>query len=75
MILLYNSRLHLFPGKLRSRWTGPFHVIKVYDHGAIELVDPKSGEIFKVNGQRLKPYQDLIPLSEELVQFNEPIYD
>jgi len=25
-VLLYNSRLHLFPGKLRSRWTDPFIV-------------------------------------------------
>ena len=24
--LLYNFRLHLFPGKLRSRWTGPYIV-------------------------------------------------
>ncbi len=29
-VLLYNSRLHLFPGKLRSRWTGPFVVKNVY---------------------------------------------
>jgi predicted RNA-binding protein with PUA-like domain len=25
-VLLYNSHLHLFSGKLRSRWTGPFIV-------------------------------------------------
>jgi hypothetical protein len=25
-VLLYNSRLHLFPGKLKSRWTGPYLV-------------------------------------------------
>ena len=25
-VLLYNSRLKLFPGKLKSRWTGPFEV-------------------------------------------------
>jgi hypothetical protein len=29
-VLLYNSRLHLFLGKLRSRWTGPFVVKNVY---------------------------------------------
>ena len=23
-VLLFNSRLKLFPGKLKSRWTGPF---------------------------------------------------
>ena len=25
-VLLFNSRLHLFPGKSRSRWSGPFIV-------------------------------------------------
>ena len=29
-ILLYDSKLHLFPSKLKSRWTGPFTIQKVY---------------------------------------------
>ena len=29
-VLLYNSCLHLFPGKLRSRWFGPFIVHTIY---------------------------------------------
>ena len=29
-VLLYNSRLHLFPRKLRSRWIGPFIVKNVF---------------------------------------------
>jgi hypothetical protein len=49
-VLLYNSRLHLFPGKLKSRWTGPFLVRTVFTHGAIEIEDPKNGDTFKVNG-------------------------
>jgi hypothetical protein len=36
-VLLYNSRLHLFPGKLRSRWSGPFIVKHVYPYGALIL--------------------------------------
>ena len=36
-VLLYNSRLHLFSGKLRSRWTGPFLVKKVFPYGAMKL--------------------------------------
>ena len=55
LVLLFNSRLKLFPGKLRSKWSGPFKVIKVYPHGAVDLANAK-GEIFKVNGHRLKPY-------------------
>ena len=29
-VLLYSSRLHIFPGKLCTRWTGPFIVCGVY---------------------------------------------
>ena len=32
-LLLYDSRLHLFPGKLRSRWTGPYIVSHVFPYG------------------------------------------
>jgi hypothetical protein len=56
LVLLFNSRLRLFPGKLKSRWSGPFKVVKVYPYGAIEVNDPDSDITFKVNGQRLKPY-------------------
>ena len=55
-VLLFNSRLKLFPGKLKSRWSGPFQVIAVFPHGAVELSEPQSGRRFKVNGQRLKHY-------------------
>ena len=54
-VLLYNSRLKLFPGKLKSRWSGPFKVVKFYLYGAVEISNDK-GEVFKVNGHRLKPY-------------------
>ncbi|CAN1140869.1 hypothetical protein LINPERPRIM_LOCUS25107, partial [Linum perenne] len=36
-VLLYNSRLKLFPGKLRSRWSGPFTVTQVFPYGTIEV--------------------------------------
>ena len=55
LVLLYNSRLRLFPGKLKSRWSGPFTIIKVYPYGAVDIANEK-GKIFKVNGHRLKPY-------------------
>ena len=56
LVLLFNSRLKLFPGKLKSRWEGPYRVKQVFSHGAIEIEDLKGGNQFKVNGQRLKPY-------------------
>ncbi|GJY56829.1 reverse transcriptase domain-containing protein [Tanacetum coccineum] len=38
-IFLFNSRLRLFPRKLKSRWYGPFSVNKDMKNGAIELYD------------------------------------
>ncbi|XP_028804096.1 uncharacterized protein LOC114759161 [Neltuma alba] len=32
-VLLYNSKLRLFPGKLKSRWSGPFTVVRIHSHG------------------------------------------
>ena len=55
LVLFYNSRLKLFSGKLKSQWLGPFTVIKVYPHGAVDITNEK-GEVFKVNGHCLKPY-------------------
>ena len=54
-VLLYNSRLKLFPGKLKSRWSGPYIVVTSTPFGAVTLKD-ESGSEFKVNGQRLKHY-------------------
>ena len=56
LVLLFNSRLKLFPGKLKSRWSGPFVVQTVFPHGAVEIKNPNNEDVFKVNGQRLKPY-------------------
>jgi len=36
-VLLYDSKLHLFLGKLRSRWTGPYVVSRVFPYGAVEI--------------------------------------
>lgn len=33
--LLFNSRLKLFPWKLKSRWSGPFSIKEVLSDGAI----------------------------------------
>lgn len=44
-VLLYHSRLKLFPGKLRSRWVGPFVVQKVSSHGAVEIKSEKGQRV------------------------------
>ncbi|GJR39166.1 reverse transcriptase domain-containing protein [Tanacetum coccineum] len=55
-VLLFNSRLRLFPRKLKSRWYGPFSVSKDMKNKAIELHD-EEGSKFIINKQRVKPYQ------------------
>ncbi|KAL8091484.1 hypothetical protein AgCh_033917 [Apium graveolens] len=35
-VLLFNSRLRLFPGKLKSRWSRPFIFKTMFPHGAVE---------------------------------------
>ncbi|XP_014493116.1 uncharacterized protein LOC106755469 [Vigna radiata var. radiata] len=58
-VLLFNSRLKLFPGNLKSKWSGPFVINHVYPNGAVELVNPVASDPQKswvVNGQRLKHY-------------------
>ncbi|XP_022859252.1 uncharacterized protein LOC111380020 [Olea europaea var. sylvestris] len=54
-VLLYNSRLKLFPEKLRSRWSGSYTITKVLPYEAIQ-VSHGIKETFTVNGQRLKHY-------------------
>ena len=56
-VLLFNSRLQLFLGKLRSQWSGPFVVTQVFPYEAVEVHHEEKGT-FKVNGQKLKPYMD-----------------
>ncbi|KAL4318173.1 hypothetical protein GQ457_18G014840 [Hibiscus cannabinus] len=52
-VLLFNSRLKLFPGKLKSRWSGPFIITHVSPHGAITIKSPKDDNEFKISAERL----------------------
>nr|GEV80710.1 hypothetical protein [Tanacetum cinerariifolium] len=54
-VLLFNSRLKIFSGKLKSRWSGPFTISHVFLYGTVELSQP-DGPNFQVNGHRLKHY-------------------
>ena len=73
-VLLYSSRLHMFPRKLRSRWTGPFVVKVVYPYGAVEIENPENGRTFKVNGQRLKPFLENFDRQESSEELVDPLY-
>ena len=72
-VLLFNSRLKLFPKKLKSRWSRPFTIKKVLPYGAITLIGDESFE-FTVNGQRVKRYMADCPIPEgTTVDLQEPI--
>ena len=67
LVLLFNSRLHLFSGKLKSKWTGPYLVIQLFLHGAVEL-ETKEGVRFKVNGQHIKIYFGHVESANEVIE-------
>nr|GEV17172.1 reverse transcriptase domain-containing protein [Tanacetum cinerariifolium] len=54
-VLLFNSRLKIFSGKLKTRWSGPFTITKVFPYGTVELSQPDAPN-FKVNGHHVKHY-------------------
>ena len=47
----------MFPGKLKSRWSGPFLITQVFPYGAVEL-KAEDNRTFKVNGSLLKHYYE-----------------
>nr|GEW61392.1 reverse transcriptase domain-containing protein [Tanacetum cinerariifolium] len=54
-VLLFNSRLKISSGKLKTRWSGPFTITQVFPYGTIELSQP-DGPNFNVNGHRVNHY-------------------
>ena len=73
-VLLYSSRLHIFPGKLYFRWTGPFIVKIVHPYGVVEIENPDNGKRFKVNGQRLKPFLENFDHQDSNEELVDPLY-
>ena len=47
-VLLFNSQLKLFPGKLKSKWSGPFIVTQFFQYRGVEIMHLEKGT-FKVN--------------------------
>nr|GEZ49254.1 reverse transcriptase domain-containing protein [Tanacetum cinerariifolium] len=47
-VLLFNSRLKIFLGKLKSRWSGSFTISEIYPYETAKLIHP-DGCNFKVN--------------------------
>ncbi|RVX07089.1 hypothetical protein CK203_030535 [Vitis vinifera] len=70
--LLHDSKLHIFPRKLKSRWMGPFTIQKVYSNRVVELLNSNSIGSFKVNGHRLKPFVEPFSRDKEEIILLEP---
>src|SRR3954470_14424850 len=68
-VLLFRSRFRFSPGKLLSRWEGPFHIEEVYRSGAIKINNFEGTKPQVLNGQRLKNYTagDLFNVDVDLV--------
>ncbi|KAL6348735.1 hypothetical protein AAG906_029763 [Vitis piasezkii] len=71
-VLLYDSRLHIFPRKLKSRWIGPFIIHQVHLNGVVELLNSNNTYTFKVNGHHLKPFMESFNQDKEEVNLLEP---
>ncbi|GKD97708.1 reverse transcriptase domain-containing protein, partial [Tanacetum coccineum] len=72
LVLLFNSRFKMHPGKLKSRWYIPNVVKTVYPYGTVEITD-KNRVSSKVNGERLKKYHErhIDTKYKEVVEFKE----
>ena len=71
-VLLCDSKLHLFPGKLKLRWTGPFIVQQTHPNGSVDLLNPNDNRVIKVNGQRVKPYVVQQTVREKILLLDPP---
>ena len=67
LVFLCNSRLCLFLGKLKSKWTCPHLVTQLFPHEVVEL-ETKEGVRFKVNGQRIKIYFGHAESANEVIE-------
>ncbi|GJS74426.1 reverse transcriptase domain-containing protein [Tanacetum coccineum] len=54
-VLLFNSRLKIFSGKLKTQWSGPFTITEIFPYGTAKLSHSDDSN-FKVNCHRLKHY-------------------
>ena len=71
-VLLYDTRLHIFPGKLKSRWIDLFIIHRVYANGVVELLNSNGKDTFKVNGDHLKPFLEPFKPEKEEINLLEP---
>ena len=64
-MLLFNSRLRFFAGKLLSKWEGPYVIEEVYCSGATKINNFEGTSPRVVNGQIIKHYISGNPINVE----------
>ena len=69
-VLLYNTRLRFFAGKLLIKWEGPYIIKEVYCSEAIKINNAEGTNLKVVNGQIIKHYISgtLIKVESNIVQ-------
>ena len=68
-MLLYDNRHKEFPGKLHTRWMGPYKVTQIYSNGSLQLEDLQGVWLdTRVNGSRVKKYKEESASEDELGQ-------
>ena len=70
LVLLYDNRHKQFPGKLQTRWMGPYKVTEVYPNGSLQLEDLQ--EVWldtRINGSRVKAYKSESPTEESAQEY------
>ena len=56
-MLIYDNRHKDFPGKLHTRWMGPYRVIQIFSNGSLQLEDLQGTWLdTRVNGFQVKLY-------------------
>ena len=61
----FSTLLRFFPGKLLSKWEGPYVIKDVYRFGAIKINNFEGPNPKVVNGQRIKHYISGNPINVE----------
>ena len=62
-VLLFQSRLKLMPGKLKSKWIGPYTIVGLRANEAVEIQGSAPNSVpFLVNGHRVKVFRDNLEL-------------
>ncbi|GJU19498.1 reverse transcriptase domain-containing protein [Tanacetum coccineum] len=73
-VLLYNSCLKMYPGKLKSKWSSSNIVKTVYQDGAIEITD-ETGLVSRSNENKMKKYYrgNIGKEDDEVLEFKDGV--